>query len=159
MHVTDEINWDLGPFAAVLAPDHISPGTTKYEIFGTKNYCMHAQLGHILDNGYKETKKPSCYFWRAWSKSRGSGAKAGYCTGPCTQHHLSGGQTTSATPLTQPWDTPYPHSIWRLSPPPPQESGKQGNQLFVLAPPTVAGAPVKPCLNFLSGLWSFFFFS
>ena len=29
MHVTDEINWDLGPFAAVLAPRHISPGATK----------------------------------------------------------------------------------------------------------------------------------
>ena len=146
--------WDkLGPgvlcsSAAMLAPGHTSPGVNY---LGLKITARMHSWGRFWTKDTKRPKNPTAIFEEP-------GAKAGYCTDPCTQHHLSGGQTTSATPLTRPWDSRYPHSIWRLSPPPPQESGKQGNQLFVLVPPAVAGASGKPCLNFLSGLWSFFFF-
>ena len=61
-----EIDWDLRPSTAVLAPGHTSPQAIKYkELCGTKNNCMHAQLGQILEKKLQKTKKPNCHFWRA----------------------------------------------------------------------------------------------
>ena len=39
------------------------------KLYGAKNNCVHAQLGQILDKRSKETEKPNCHFWRAWSKT------------------------------------------------------------------------------------------
>ena len=55
-----ETGWDLGPFAAVLQCLHpdttlLKPQNTK-KLYGTKNNCVHAQLGQILDP--KDTKRP-----------------------------------------------------------------------------------------------------
>ena len=98
-------------------------------------------------------KNPNYHFWRARSKYRVSGAKAGHCS--CPLHttppkgwadHLSHG---SSRPLDPP---PYsPHVRSRLTP--PQEPSKGTCCLFLL-PSAAAGAPVKPGLSFLSGLWS-----
>ena len=76
---------------------------------------MHAQLGQILDKRYKRLKKPNCYFWKAGSKNRVLGARAGYCTCPLHStlpkgwaNHLSHascpapGHTPTLTPYKEP---------------------------------------------------------
>ena len=62
-----ETGWDLGLFAVglqactYLDTPLLEQQNTKY-LYGTKNNCMHEQLGQILDKRYKETKTPSSYF-------------------------------------------------------------------------------------------------
>ena len=73
--------------------------------------------------------------------------KLGTGRAPCTQHHHTGGQTTSATPPAR------PHIRNQLTPPSPQGASK-GNLLVFSPSPAAAGAPIKPSLNFLSGLRS-----
>ena len=102
----------LGPFAAGHAPgQHLSSSKKNAKKWcGTKKNSMHEQLGQILDQKKTETKKPNCHFWRAWSKNKVLGAKAGYLDmAPCTHHRLRGGQTTEATPPAWPLDTPPLH--------------------------------------------------
>ena len=85
---------------------------------------------------YKETKKPNCPFWRAQSESRWSGTKADTAHAPCPQHHLRGGQATCHPSSPTSGHTPIPTLV------------------LLLTPPAAAGGPIKPCLNFLPGLWS-----
>ena len=67
-----ETGWDLRPGtvgcnAAMPAPGHISPlakSTKKW--YGTKNNCVHAQLGQILD-----PKNPSTTFKEPGAEARG----------------------------------------------------------------------------------------
>ena len=82
-------------------------------------------------------------------------AKAGYC--PCPLHttptkgwanHLS--HPSRWTPGHTPTLTPYNE---QATPPSTQEVSKETCYLFLL-PPAAAGAPIKPCLNFLYGLLS-----
>ena len=90
------------------------------KLYGTKINYVHVQLGQILDKRFKETKKPSCQFWRVWSKSRRSGAKAGYCACPLHTmppkgwaNHLShpSGMTPGHTPTLTPYkEQARPHS-------------------------------------------------
>ena len=141
MHVTDEMNWDLGPFAAVLQCLRLDTPLLEQQ---NRNYlglkitaCMHS-WGRFWTVDAKRPKNPTAVLkepgakaegrkqkQRVGSKSRESGAKAesreqkqrvgsksGVLHRPLhAQHHLSGGQTTSATPVTRPWDTPYPYSL------------------------------------------------
>ena len=45
-----ETGWDLGPIASRTAPGYSPPQATKCNgTNGTKNNCMHVQLGQILD--------------------------------------------------------------------------------------------------------------
>ena len=64
--IQSETGWDLGPFAAVLQCFHLGTPLLQQQntkkLSGTKNNCVHAQLGQILDKRYKETKKPNCHF-------------------------------------------------------------------------------------------------
>ena len=52
--------WDLGPFAEVLQCLHLDTPLLQKQntkkLYGTKNNCVHAQLGQILDP--KDTKRP-----------------------------------------------------------------------------------------------------
>lgn len=64
--------WDkLGP-GALLQCSHLDTLLLEQqngtELNGTKNNCTHVQLGQILNKRLRETKKPSCHFWRVWSK-------------------------------------------------------------------------------------------
>ena len=56
-----ETAWDLGPFtvtAATLAPGQASSPATKYKkLYETKNNCVHAQVGQIMDKRHKKTEK------------------------------------------------------------------------------------------------------
>ena len=53
--------WDLQPFAAVLQCLHLDTPLLEQQntkkLYGTKNKCVHAQLGQILDPKDTETKK------------------------------------------------------------------------------------------------------
>ena len=92
--------------------DRLGPGTFQCndckplmwqntnKLHGAKNNCVHVQLGQILDKRSKETEKPNCHFWRAWSKTGCQeqnwvlGTRQSTEHAPCTCHYLRGGQTT-----------------------------------------------------------------
>ena len=101
--------------------------TTK-KSYGTKNDCMHAQLGQMLNERCKEVEKPNWYFYRAFNKNSGSGTKAEYCTCPLQTPPPKGwvkrlshpsGPTTGHCPTL----SPYKEQIQSptSTPPPPQE--------------------------------------
>ena len=81
-----ERGWDLGPFAAALQCLSNKPLLEQQnakKLYGTKNNCMHAQLGQNYGKKIqRDQKNPNCHFWRAWSKNRVLGAKAGYWACP-----------------------------------------------------------------------------
>ena len=104
--------------------------------------CM--QLGQILDKRDQKTQLPLL---------KSPEHKQGTAHAPCTHRHLRGGQTTRATPPAQPLDTPLPSPHIRNQLPPPWGASNGTCCLFSLLL-AAAGAPVKPCLNFLSGLGS-----
>ena len=104
--------------------------------------CMHTQVGQIMDKIRKD-QKPNCHFRRAGSKSR--------------VLHMRPAHTTTKgvgrPPKPRLWTHPYPHPIEGASSPPPRGASK-GTCYLLSLPHTAAGAPVKPCLNFLSGILS-----
>ena len=101
----------------------------------------------------KDTKKSNCHFGRAQNKSRGSGAKAGYCACPLHTtspkgwaNHLS--HRSSRTPGHTLTLTPCKEQA-RPSTPWPQGASQQGNLLFVLTPPCCRKGPNKALPEFL----------
>ena len=75
--IGSETGWDLGPFAAVLASGHslLEQQNTK-KLYGTKNNCVHAQLGQILDKRYKKTKKAQLPLLKTQKQKHGVGSKS-----------------------------------------------------------------------------------
>ena len=71
-------------------------------------------------------------------------------------HNTTWGVSKTPKPPLWPdsWTHPYPHRVEGTSLPPLREPASKGNCYLFSLPPGAAGAPVKPCLNFLSGLWS-----
>ena len=119
---------------------------------GIKNNCMHLQLGQIMDKKIQKDWKSKCCLSRAGNKRRGWEAKGEYY--PCPLHstlpkgwadHLShhSSPTPGHTLTILPREEPAP----RL-----RGASKETCSLFSFL--CVAGAPIKLCLNFLSGLWS-----
>ena len=99
---------------------------TQRNYEGIKITTRMRSWGKFWTTRHKETKKPSCHFWRAESKSRGSGEKAGYCA--CRLHttpqkgwarhlrHPSGptpGHTPTLTPYTEPARPPSGSELTR----------------------------------------------
>ena len=78
---------------------HLSYDKMQINYMGLK-ITVHAQLGQILDKRSKETEKPNCHFWRAWSKTGCQeqnwvlGTRQSTEHAPCTCHYLRDGQTT-----------------------------------------------------------------
>ena len=114
--------------------------------------CM-CSWGKLRTRRYKKTKKPNCHFWRAGSKNRVSVAKAGYWECPLHSTPPKGWTKLLSYPFssTHRLTSTYPHSIQGTSLPPPRGASKGNHYLFSL-PPAAAGAPVKPSLNFWSGI-------
>ena len=56
-----ETGWDLGPFAVVLQCLHLDTPLPELQntkkLYGTKNNCMHAQLGQIIDRKIQKDQK------------------------------------------------------------------------------------------------------
>ena len=141
--------WDLGPLLQGL---HLDTRLLQQQI--QRNYkglkitaCMRS-WGKLWTR-YKKTKNPNCHVYRAQSKSRRSGARAGYACAPCTQHHKGVGRPPKA-PLRAPPDTPLPSPHIRNQLAPPRGASK-GTCYWFSLPASVAGIPLKPCLNFFSG--------
>ena len=117
---------------------------------------MRVQLGKIMDNEIliQKDQKPNCHFWRT-GKKQGIGSKIRVlCMPPCTQYHPKGWANHLSHLSGQ---IPGPTSTLTLykepAPTPPKRESK-GNCYLSLLPPAAAGAPRKPCQNFLSGLLS-----
>ena len=113
---------DQGPSAAAVQCSHQDKHFLEQRI--QRNYkgpkitvCM-PSWGKLWARRYKTMKKPKGHFSRAESKSQASGAKAGTVHAPSMGHHQRGGQTTKATPLAPPLDTPLcsPHARNQLAP-------------------------------------------
>ena len=96
--------WD--PLLQCLPPGKplLQQQNTK-KLYGTKNNCVHAQLGQILDKKIQKTKKLNCHFWRAASNAGGREQKQGTSNASCTHHHLS--HPSGPTPGHTPTLTPY----------------------------------------------------
>ena len=81
-----ETGWDLGPWTLYCSVCTWTNASSRNKI--QRNYkglkitaCMHS-WDKLWTRRYKKTKKSQCHFWRAGSKNRVSGAKAGYCPRP-----------------------------------------------------------------------------
>ena len=107
---------------------------------------MHVQLGQIMSNKIqKDRKNPT-------ATSEELGAKPGHCA--CLLHSTppKGGKPPKPpTLLVRTLDIPLPLPYTRNMLAPPRGASKGTHHLFFL-PPAAAGAPIKPCLHFLSGL-------
>ena len=58
-----ETGWDLGPFAAVLAPGQMCPGNKiRRNYKGLKLAAAHAILEQIMDKKIQKDQKPNCHF-------------------------------------------------------------------------------------------------
>ena len=154
-----ETDWNLGPFAAMLAPGPVSSGATKQEETETdKNNCACA-FG--ANSGQQDTKRPKCptaTFEEPGAKTGCQEQKQGTVDCPCSsttkgvgrpQIHASS-QAAGPAPTLSPCGGPA-----RPSPPPPHFLRVQTSQetcyLFSLCSDT-AGSPIKFYLNYLSGL-------
>ena len=74
--------WNLGPFAAMLAP-----GQNTKKLQGTKNNCVHVQLGQIMDKKIQKDQKSQLPLLKSGEQKQGT------AHAPCTQHHRRGKQT------------------------------------------------------------------
>ena len=104
--------------------------------------CMHLE-GKFWR---KDAKRPQTLpLLKLWIKRRLSRAEAGYCTCPLPTWPPKRWTKPLRHPLAWALDTLYPHTMWETHwAPPSQRVSKQGNLLFVLAPPSAAGALINP---------------
>ena len=140
-----ELAWDLGPFAAV--PPCLHPDTPLLEQrntkkpSGTKNKGVHAQLGQILDpKDTKRLKNTTATFEEPGAKSRRLGVKAGYCS------------FSLATAPPKGWAKLLNHPSGPAPGHTPYKQQTQKGACCSCSPSGTTGAPLNPCLNFLSSL-------
>ena len=134
----------LGPFAAVFAPRQNVSLSHKIRI-NWRGLKITA-IGANYDNKLQEDQKPNWPFWRGGNKSRALSM-------PPANNTTRGMDKPSKPPSSWSLDPPYPHRKWGTCSPPCGEWTRGPVTLFSL-PSAAAGAPIKPWLNILSGLWS-----
>ena len=111
---------------------------------GTENNHVQEALGQITDNKVqKERRNPAVTSEEPGAK-QGVGSKSRVlCVNPTHSTTKGvGGPTSGHIPTLTP----------RKEPAHPLQGESKGNHDMFSLPLAVAGAPVKPCLNFLSGL-------
>lgn len=105
---------DLKPFAAVLQSLHLDEPLTNNKI--QRNYMALKITGCICSWSnfewkiQKPHKKPNCP-GKCEKKNGVLGAKAGYCSCPCSQHCLRERKTTQPLFQPDPWTYPSSHPI------------------------------------------------
>ena len=112
---------------------------------------MYVQLGQILDpKDRKSSKTPTATFGKAWSKNSMSEQKQGTAHAPAHNTTLGVDKTPEPHLCPEPVGTPLPssHIRNRLM----GEQASKGNYWLFSLPAARAGTPIKPFLNFLSGL-------
>ena len=113
---------------------------------GTKNYCMHAQLGRFLDKRYKRPKNSTATF-------KETREKAGYCS--CPLHIPPAGEGDKIPkPLPSQIEGHTLSSYKKQTHTPLEELASKGIFCLFLFLSAAAVAPTKLCLNFLSCLQS-----
>ena len=109
------------------------------------------QLGQIMDKKTKtknnKTKKTTnnCHFWRARSKSRVSGVKAGTCPLHSTPPKGWANHLSHPSDSTHGHTLPSPHIRNQLTP----RRSEQGSLLLAVAPPLLQQGPSKALSEFL----------
>ena len=97
---------------------------------------------------YKKTKNPT-------ATSEEAGAKAGYCACPLLSTPPKGwADHLSHRSCPTPGHTPTLTPCKELAHPTSGSEWPREPVTYSRSPTAAAGTPVKPCLNFLSGLWS-----
>ena len=140
----NETCWDLRPFAAALqclASGQTSlPGTRTRKNHKRLKTTAQAQMGQIWTT--KRPKSPT-------ATPADLGAKAGCWAYPLHTHHQRVGKPLSHPSGSTPGPSAYKEPACVLG-----ERAPKGNCCLFSFHPAAGRAPVKPCLNFLSGLWS-----
>ena len=150
-----------GTWDTLLQSTHLDKRLLKRQntekLEGTKNItaCMRSR-GKFMDKIQKD-QKSNCYFWRARSKNKVWEAKlecrAGYCA--CPLHSAPPkGWANHLSHQPDPWTHPLPSPHIKNQLAHPAQGAGKGTCYFFSIPPVSAGATIKLCLNFLSGLWS-----
>ena len=110
--------------------------------------------GKFQTKDTKRPKNPTATFEEPGAKTGSWEQKQSTAHAPCTQHHQRGGQIThlGKSPPTPPagtLDTPLPSPYIRNKLASPLGASKQGNLLFILAPPCCSRDPNKALPEFL----------
>ena len=138
----NETCWDLRPFAAVL--QCLAPGQTS--LTGTRNgnykrlkitRCRHT-WGKFEQQRDQKVQLPLLTIWEQ---------KQGAEHTPCTHVTKGVGKPWSHPSGSTPGPSTYKEPACVLG-----ERAPKGNCCLFSFHPAAGGAPVKPCLNFLSGL-------
>ena len=112
--------------------------------------------GKLWATIYKETKKnPQLPLLKSREQKQGVGSKSRVLGMPSAHTTTKGVGRSPKPPLRPTLDTPLPSPHIRnqlACPLSPSERASKGNCYLFSLPPTAIGAPVKPCLNFLSGV-------
>ena len=131
-----ETGWDLGLgtlCCSAGARTHLSwSNKTQRNHKGLKTTVCMCTWGKLWTTRYKKTKNPT-------ATSEEPGAKAGPANAPCTQHHLRGGRTTSASPPARPLHAPLPSPRVRKQLAPPR--GVSQGPCCLTSLPTPAAGP------------------
>ena len=103
--------------------------------------------GKFWTKRYKAKKKhhPTAGLLKSWKQKQGTAHS------PCTQHHKGVSKPPKPPLQPDPWTHPYTsHLMNELLF--PQRVSKGACYLFLFPPAAGIEAPIKPSLNFLSGL-------
>ena len=144
-HKTNETGWDLGPFFSVLQCLHLDTPLLQQQntqkLYDTKSNRMHALLGQILDPEHTtRSKNTTATFEEPGAKSRRLGVKAGYCS------------FSLATAPPKGWAKLLNHPSGPAPGHTPYKQQTQKGACCSCSPSGTTGAPLNPCLNFLSSL-------
>ena len=113
----------------------------------TARICSWSKLWTKRQKTNKQ-KPNNCHFWRARSKCRVSGVKAGMCPLHATPPKGWANRLSHPSDPTHGHTLPSPHMKNHLTP----GGASKGTCYLLLLPRCCSRAPVKLCLNFLSGL-------
>lgn len=116
----------------------------------TKSNCIHAPLGQIMGKNITKSLKIQLLLLKSRESKRKSRVlgRSPITTPPKGwADHLN----HPSAPLEP--SPPLPYKRNQLAP--PCEPGSKGTHCLFLLPPAAAGAPVKPCLNFVWPLINF----
>ena len=124
--------------------------STKYKLSRTKNNCVHAQLGQIMNNKIPKDKKAPLALLKSWAEKQGAGSKSRGLgmplhSAPTKQWASHPNHPSGWTPGPAPTLTPHKEPAHHLN------SGSGQGQLtaLVLAAPCCSRGPNKAFPEFL----------